>query len=447
VATLGTATLADNISGGLTKQGAGTLTISGRNTYTGETTVEAGTLQFNSASGIYTYSGSTVNIGNGATAQISGDRYDFNQKTFLFGTNGNGTLLNTSANFVNRTNTFRTSGGARNQINNSGAAFFNFDSGINTFDVVRGTDASSDLTVNAVMANAGSVLKTGNGILTLTAQNTYVGGTTVDAGTLVLNDSWNYNPVWSGIGVVRGNLAINQGATVALRGTGTGALGWLAGSQVTNLVINGGLLDGYSINADARQHIWNITGGVNLTGGQMRMNNGVSSTTTGNYWEWGNTAVNSFASADSSEISGRVNIRTDYSSTISFNVADGAAASDLIVSAAITQSAAGGAITKNGAGVMLLSGTNLYTGATTVNGGTLRAGSNAAFGSNSAVTLGNTVGVILDLAGFPAFCKLGAETLGPCQCRDSRMVPGPRTVAEFHPVLRVRQVGASRHVC
>jgi fibronectin-binding autotransporter adhesin len=43
-ATIGDVTLADNASGGLTKQGLGTLTLTGALTYTGDTTVEAGTL-------------------------------------------------------------------------------------------------------------------------------------------------------------------------------------------------------------------------------------------------------------------------------------------------------------------------------------------------------------------------------------------------------------------
>ncbi|NCW33504.1 MAG: hypothetical protein EBV92_09665, partial [Betaproteobacteria bacterium] len=260
VAQLGTPVLADNVSGGLTKKGAGTLTLTGRNTYTGDTSVEVGTLEFNAPSGVstdanpYVYSGGAITIGNGATLQISGVRYDFNQDTFVFGSNGGGTLLNSSANFVNRSNTFRTTGGARNQINDSGG-FFNFDSGINTFDVARGTDTTSDLTVNAVLANMGTILKTGNGIMTLTAQNTYVGGTTVNAGTLVLNDTWNgVANSWPGIGVVRGNLVINSGATVVLNSSGNGeaggALGWADGKKVTNLVINGGLLDGYNATSD-----------------------------------------------------------------------------------------------------------------------------------------------------------------------------------------------------
>jgi autotransporter-associated beta strand protein len=55
-------------------------------------------------------------------------------------------------------------------------------------------------------------------------------------------------------------------------------------------------------------------------------------------------------------------------------------------------------LAKNGAGTLLLTGTNSYTGATMVNEGTLRIGAaNATCGSNSAVTLANVVGAGLNL--------------------------------------------------
>jgi len=59
-----------------------------------------------------------------------------------------------------------------------------------------------------------------------------------------------------------------------------------------------------------------------------------------------------------------------------------------------------GGLKKAGGGTLTLSGANLYTGATTVSAGTLKAGSTAAFGTNSAVTLANTAGAVLDIAGF-----------------------------------------------
>jgi len=63
------------------------------------------------------------------------------------------------------------------------------------------------------------------------------------------------------------------------------------------------------------------------------------------------------------------------------------------------------AMTKIGAGTLTLSGANTYTGATTVSDGILKAGiasvpnTSGAFGNNSAVTLADTTGVVLDIAG------------------------------------------------
>jgi autotransporter-associated beta strand protein len=66
-ATLGTVTIAANVSGGLTKQNSGTLTLSGANTYTGNTTINGGTLEIVQPV-IPTYS--TVSVASGAVLQL-----------------------------------------------------------------------------------------------------------------------------------------------------------------------------------------------------------------------------------------------------------------------------------------------------------------------------------------------------------------------------------------
>ena len=80
-----------------------------------------------------------------------------------------------------------------------------------------------------------------------------------------------------------------------------------------------------------------------------------------------------------------------------FTVADGPAAIDLLVSANIapnylsqntTQS-----LTKSGAGLMLLTGSNTYTGGTTVAAGILQVGSATALGTGSLTINGGTLDI------------------------------------------------------
>ena len=65
-------------------------------------------------------------------------------------------------------------------------------------------------------------------------------------------------------------------------------------------------------------------------------------------------------------------------------VDDGAAATDLQISAVINQQNALSGIVKSGAGTLLLTGANSYTGTTTVNGGTLTVGAGGTLGATTA---------------------------------------------------------------
>ncbi len=223
-------------------------------------------------------------------------------------------------------------------------------------------DASTDSAFSGVISgNAGSLDKKGAGKLTLRSVNTFTGGTTVSAGTLELSGANNGNAI------VRGSLVVQPGATVNLTNDDGTGLGWVDGSKVTSLTINGGM-----VTSTGTMHVWNFPGGVNMTGGTLQSNGGTSDAN-GSQLEWINANVTTYASANTATIGGRIRMRGDGGAAgITFTVADGDAVNDLVVSAAINEAwTPGRTITKNGPGTMVLSGANSYTGATTVNGGKL----------------------------------------------------------------------------
>ena len=200
----------------------------------------------------------------------------------------------------------------------------------------------------------------------LSAINTYSGGTTVSAGTLTLGSG-------GGSGAILGTATVNSGAT--LKAMATDTLGYNAGSQISQLNLNGGTFDnGVSGNQGFRT---NFT----LTGGTMSSSGGGAFNFTVGY------GITSVASATTSTISGGIVLRDNLNMTLA--VADGAAATDLLISGVI--SGDGGAITKTGAGTLILTGANSFTAGVTVNGGTLTVGNGSALGSGTLALNGTTL--------------------------------------------------------
>ncbi len=214
--------------------------------------------------------------------------------------------------------------------------------------MVAGTGAifnsnSFATTLSGPMNGAGSLTKTGNGTLTLSGLTTYSGGTTVNGGTLAVTGQNG-----GGDGNLRGTVTVNSGAQLlATNNGGTASFGYNNGAKVNTLNINGGYVE--SLGGD--NHVWNSA--VNMTGGELRINGGVSSPT-GAAYQWTNTPLNTFASANTAVISGRINMRADNGNKFVATVADGAATTDLLISAAMTNN--GVSIYKLGPGAMELSG-------------------------------------------------------------------------------------------
>ncbi len=179
--------------GGLTKNGAGTLSSSAFNTFTGPITINGGTMEFTGAgSGNNPYLSTQININNGAILRITGATSNqpiYNGRNYTFDSMGGGSILVSTGNYnaVSTPFSITTNGGAQNTIGlitTSGTNGFNLGATTCTFDVALGSDANSDLTVAPIIANTGSILKTGAGRLTITGVNTYTGATTINAGKL-----------------------------------------------------------------------------------------------------------------------------------------------------------------------------------------------------------------------------------------------------------------------
>ena len=217
-------------NGGLTKLGAGTMNLSGANTYKGATTVAAGTLVLSTANQT-SYVGGQLNINGPSTLLIDGTagvrQYIFPTTTWNFDSTGGGTLNSTAGTnwVVGGTWTFKTNGGARNQVTAPGFNLNLATTNNAVLNVAAGTDAASDLDVAAAITNgAGSLTKSGNGTARLTGANGYTGITTVSAGKLLVNGnqaaatgavSVASGATLGGSGTLGGTVTVNSGGTLA----------------------------------------------------------------------------------------------------------------------------------------------------------------------------------------------------------------------------------------
>jgi outer membrane autotransporter protein len=192
----------------LTKAGTGTMILSGDNSYTGGTTISAGTLQLGDGGTSGSIVGNVAN--NGIFAVNRSDVFTFRgliSGTGAFQQNGTGTTIFTANNTYSGATTVSAGtlqAGAANTFAPSSAftvasgaalnlASFNQSIGslagagsvtLGSATLTTGNDNTST-TFSGTISGAGSLTKIGTGVLTLSGVNTYSGGTTL-AGTLSL---------------------------------------------------------------------------------------------------------------------------------------------------------------------------------------------------------------------------------------------------------------------
>ncbi|HYT66058.1 MAG TPA: autotransporter-associated beta strand repeat-containing protein [Vicinamibacterales bacterium] len=345
-------------TGSLVKQGTGTVTLTGANTYSGGTLVLGGTLE-----------GDTTSLQG---AIVNEARLVFNQLTdgiFSGSMSGSGSLTKLGAGTLTLTGPGAFTGGVTISAGGIIGSTQNLQGSITNDGTLVFNQNFSGLFSGSI-SGSGSFTKSGTGTVILDGTNTYTGGTTVSGGALVgttgslqgaiLNNAQivfnqNVNGIYAGTMTGTGSLTKTGAGTLTLAGANT----YGGGTS-----ISGGAI---SIAADAA---------LGATAGGVSLGDGLSSGTL------------TFTNASL------------LTSLRSFSIGAGGGVFN-VTSAPVTLfggvSGSGG-LTKTGDGLLELAGASSYTGPTVISGGTLRAGSSNAFGVGNALFVG--AGTAADLNGF-----------------------------------------------
>ncbi len=305
-------------AGGLQKTGLGTLVLTGTDTYAGGTDLNAGAL------GV----GNSAALGAGGLSMAAG------------------TTLQAVANNLVLDNTIALTGA-------------------DTIDV-----QANALTLSGAISGAGSLAKIGSGELTLTAANTYAGGTDLNAGVLGVGNS-------AALGA--GGLSMAAGTTLQAVANSLVLANTIAltGADTIDAQANALMLSGVVSGAGGLAKIGSgelmltavntYAGGTDLNAGALGVGNSAALGAGGLSMAAGTTlqaVANNLVLANAVTLTGADTIDAQANSLTLSGVVSGA-----------------GSLAKIGSGELTLTAANTYAGGTYLNAGTLGVGNSAALGS------------------------------------------------------------------
>ncbi len=372
------AAISSAISGSyaLAKSGSGTLSLTGTNSYSGGTTINAGVLQIGAGSTTGSIVGNIVDNGSLIVNRTG-------SLTLSGVISGSGSLTKSGSGTLILTGADSYSGGTT--IN---AGVLQIGAGSTTGSIVGNivdngsliVNRTGSLTLSGVISGSGSLTKSGSGTLILTGADSYSGGTTINAGVLQIGAGSTTGSIVGNI-TNNGSLIVNRTGSLALNGTISGG-GAFTKQGSGNLAING---------ANA-----GFNGNKTISGGTV---------TLGHDWALG--YGNLMMSGATLDLNGHgqnlAGLSGDSSSVILSNAGNATLSvwggGDFNGS---IQNGYGGVVSLlfDGAGSTLFLGNyNYFTGGTTVNNGTLQLDSDLALGYGNLMMNGGT----LNLCGHDAF--------------------------------------------